>query len=172
MVPKELSRIESRQRVILDSHIKEQPIKLGQLAKDLDIAVKVKVLNGGISGQITREDGQYVIRVNRYESRERQRFTIAHELAHFLLHRPIIDKAPKGIQDNVLYRSDKPDKIEYEANRLAAHILMPHDKVKEVIQNEYGGTFEDDATVESLAARFKVSKAAMAIRLSNLFMGA
>ena len=172
MLPQELSRIADEQRAILESHIKEQPIKLGQLAKELGVAVKVAVLNGGISGQITCEDGQYTIRVNRYESRERQRFTIAHELAHYLLHKPIIDKEPKGIQDNVLYRSDKPDKIEYEANRLAAHILMPADKVKEVIQGEHGGTFEDDATVESLAARFKVSKAAMGIRLSGLLTGA
>jgi len=172
MLPKELGRIEDGQREILDSHVEEQPVKLGQLAKDLGVDVKVAVLDGGISGQISREDDRYVIRVNRYEARERQRFTIVHELAHFLLHRPIIDRVPDGIKDNVLYRSDNLDEIEYEANRLAAHILMPTSRVKEIIEGEYGGAFDDDATVESLAASFRISKAAMGIRLSGLFTGA
>jgi len=172
MLPQEMDQIGNGHRAILEHYIKDQPVKIGELAKELGVPIKVAVLDGGISGQITCENGQYTIRVNRYESRERQRFTIVHELAHFLLHRPIIDRVPDGIKDNVLYRSDNLDEIEYEANRLAAHILMPTSRVKEIIEGEYGGAFDDDATVESLAASFRISKAAMGIRLSGLFTGA
>jgi Zn-dependent peptidase ImmA (M78 family) len=123
-------------------------------------------MNTGVSGQITREDGHYLIRVNRHEARERQRFTIAHELAHFLLHKSVIDSSPDGIKDNVLYRSGEPERIEYEANRLAADIVMPMALVQKVLQEEFDGVVTE-ATIESLAARFQVSKAAMEIRLST-----
>jgi len=123
-------------------------------------------MNTGVSGQITREEGHYLIRVNRHEARERQRFTIAHELAHFLLHKSVIDSSPDGIKDNVLYRSGEPERIEYEANRLAADIVMPMALVQKVLQEEFDGVVTE-ATIESLAARFQVSKAAMEIRLST-----
>ncbi|MFH3946356.1 ImmA/IrrE family metallo-endopeptidase, partial [Acinetobacter baumannii] len=98
--------------------------------------------------------------------RERQRFTIAHELSHFFLHKAVIDSSPEGIKDNVLYRSGEPERIEYEANRLAADIVMPMPLVEQVLRDEFNGVVTE-ATIESLAARFQVSKAAMEIRLST-----
>jgi len=139
---------------------------VGHLAKELGVSIKVSSMNTGVSGQITREEGHYLIRVNRHEARERQRFTIAHELAHFLLHKSVIDSSPDGIKDNVLYRSGEPERIEYEANRLAADIVMPMALVQKVLQEEFDGVVTE-ATIESLAARFQVSKAAMEIRLST-----
>lgn len=145
------------------------PVRLGELARELGIAgIKISSMQTGLSGQITREHDQYLIRVNRNEARERQRFTIAHELAHFLLHRHIIDSSPDGITDNVLYRSGAPEVVEYEANRLAAEIVMPLKAVKRVLSEEFRNVVTE-ATIESLAARFQVSKAAMEIRLSNIF---
>jgi len=123
-------------------------------------------MSTGVSGQIMKEDGHYTIRVNRHEARERQRFTIAHELSHFFLHKAVIDSSPDGIKDNVLYRSGEPERIEYEANRLAADIVMPMALVKKVLSEEFNGVVTE-ATIESLAARFQVSKAAMEIRLST-----
>jgi Zn-dependent peptidase ImmA (M78 family) len=123
-------------------------------------------MSTGVSGQIMKENDHYTIRVNRHEARERQRFTIAHEIAHFLLHKSIIDSSPDGIKDNVLYRSGEPERIEYEANRLAADIVMPMTLVETVLREEFGGVVTE-ATIESLAARFQVSKAAMEIRLST-----
>jgi Zn-dependent peptidase ImmA (M78 family) len=123
----------------------------------------------GVSGQIAREGGRYIIRVNRNEARERQRFTIAHELAHYLLHRDVIDGSPDGITDNVLYRSGASESIEYEANRLAAELIMPMGLIEKRLKEDFGGLVTE-ATIESLAASFQVSKSAMEIRLST-FVG-
>ena len=167
MTSREFNRIEDPTKKILNRYLSEYSVKLGQIAKDLGVVIKVSSLGTGVSGQITKENGHYLIRVNRHEARERQRFTIAHELAHFLLHKQVIDSSPDGIKDNVLYRSGKPERIEFEANRLAADIVMPMKLVKKAWQDEFGGIVTE-GTIESLAARFKVSKAAMEIRLSTL----
>ena len=166
MTSREYRRLKGAEKEILDRYLSAYPVKLGQLAKELGVSIKVSSMNTGISGQIMREDGHYTIRVNRHEARERQRFTIAHELAHFFLHRNIIDRSPGGITDNVLYRSGEPERIEFEANRLAADIVMPMSLVEKVLQDEFNGIVTE-ATIESLAARFQVSKAAMEIRLST-----
>lgn len=163
---KELARVAAHERAVLDRFLSEYPVKLGHLAKELGVAIKVSSLGTGISGAISREGNQYVIKVNRNEARERQRFTIGHELAHFLLHRTIIDSSPDGITDTVLYRSGAPDRIEYEANRLAADIVMPMRLIEKELRENFGGVVTD-ATIESLASQFEVSKAAMEIRLST-----
>lgn len=166
MTSREYKKMQGPTREILDRYLSEYPVKLGQIAKELGVSIKVSSMNTGVSGQIMQEDGRYIIRVNRHEARERQRFTIAHELAHFLLHKPVIDSSPEGITDNVLYRSGEPERIEYEANRLAADIVMPMPLIQRVLDDEFGGVVTE-ATIESLAARFQVSKAAMEIRLST-----
>ncbi len=166
MSAKEILQIETTQLKILNRYIKEQPIKLGKLAKEFGVKIKIAILGNNISGQITKEDGLYIIRVNRYEAYERQRFTIAHELGHFLLHKEIIDKQ-NGIKDNVLYRSGNPEIIEFQANRIAADILMPLDQVRN-IRDKYNKKFEEKDVLEILAAHFRVSKSAMKIRLSDL----
>lgn len=171
MVSREMKKVSPEHRKILDRHLSQCPVALGSLARELGVAgVKVSTLRTGVSGQISRENEGYVIRVNRHEARERQRFTIAHELAHFLLHRDLIDRSPDGITDNVLYRSGAPDQVEFEANRLAADMIMPAALVEKKLNDEFQGVITE-ATIESLAARFQVSKAAMEIRLSTLTGG-
>lgn len=171
MTSRELRRLTPTQRALIDRHSVQYPVRLGDLARELGVqSVKISSLPTGISGQIARENGQYVIRVNRNETRERQRFTIAHELSHFLLHRDLIDRSPDGITDNVLYRSGESETIEYEANRLAADIVMPPNLLSDKLRNDYRGLVSDVA-IENLAASFGVSKAAMEIRLSTIAGG-
>lgn len=151
---------------ILSRYTCSCPVKLGSIARELGIAVKVSNLRMGISGQISKEENQYIIRVNRYESRERQRFTIAHELAHYLLHRDIIDSTTNGIHDNILYRSGQPLTVEYEANLLAADIVMPSALLKKKLCDIKHEINED--VIVSLAEEFQVSRGAMDVRLSYL----
>ncbi len=139
---------------------------MGRLAAELGVTIRIARLERRISGQISREDEKYIIRVNRYEVRERQRFTIAHELAHYLLHRHVIDASPRGIRDNVLYRSGAPRIVEYQANRLAAEIIMP----RELLIRKLGsnGQRVDEKKTERLAAEFQVSPLAMKMRLETI----
>lgn len=166
MVSNGIDGLEPEYAEILGRHVSEHPVKLGALAQDLGVSVKVSTMDIGISGEIRREGREYVVRVNRNESRERQRFTVAHEIAHYILHRSVIDDSPDGIRDNVLYRSGKPEAIEYEANRLAAEIVMPSALVKQWVSQHPGGLSED--IVERLATEFEVSKAAMEVQLRRL----
>lgn len=142
---------------ILNEYTDEVPVRVGALATALGLKVVLAALPLKISGLIKPDDnGSFVIKVNRFESKERQRFTIAHEIAHFLIHR---DQINAGVVDSVLYRSKLSSRVEAEANRLAADIIMPRDKIIE-LENETGIT-----EPVQLAQRFAVSREAMEIRV-------
>lgn len=148
---------------IVQPHLTAFPVKVGELAKELGLEVYKSPLPPSISGMIkpstSKADG-YEIRVNKFESVERQRFTLAHEIAHFLLHKADIRA---GVIDSVMYRSALTSKKEAEANRLAADIVMP----KELVQKELlaRGGIPSDEVAEELARVFRVSTAAMKIRI-------
>ena len=149
-------------RAKIDEHLSEYPVKLGAIAKALGVKVLVSTLPRGTSGQIGQEDGDFVIRINRHEAKHRQRFTLAHELAHFLLHRDRI-VAEGGWSENVLLRSGQPASIEYEANRLASDLVIPSEQLAQATA-DYSGPMTNEI-IEDLARRFGVSTAAMEIKL-------
>jgi len=140
---------------LLARHQRTHPVKVGAIARDLGISVKEIDMSDDISGTLKREDGNWIIRVNRRHSKTRQRFTVAHEIAHFILHR---DKIGASISDDTFYRSSLSDSIEREANRLAADILMPWHLVRAAVE-------KGARDPETLANVFEVSEAAMAIRV-------
>jgi Zn-dependent peptidase ImmA (M78 family) len=154
-------RIDPSHLNILKAMSNDVPVKVGEIARALGIEVVLATLPLNISGLIQPHgDGQYVIKVNRFESKERQRFTIAHEIAHFLIHK---DQIKSGVVDSVLYRSKLSSRTEAEANRLAADIIMPNDVVyREIIKI---GKNLEDVDVADLATKFGVSRQAMAIRI-------
>src|SRR5215217_1945633 len=125
MMSREWNQIDADERARLEACQVEAPVKLSELGKALGLSIKAATLPVGISGEIRPSPdhpGRYVIRVNRHDSPERQRFTVAHEIGHYLLHR---NQIGNGITDDVLYRSTLTDRREAEANRVAADILMP-----------------------------------------------
>ncbi|QHJ75920.1 MAG: hypothetical protein [Caudoviricetes sp.] len=162
---REWSRISPEDKSVVQKYFGEIPVKLGGMAKELGIVVKKSpTLPRSISGQIKRlESGMYEIKINKYESLARQRFTLAHEISHFLLHRNEINKLGE-IADNVLYRSGASETIEYEANRLAAQIIMPEEAISE--RQQAIGNNIDENIVDQLAKEFGVSKAVMEIRIA------
>lgn len=153
-------RIEDSFLEILETYMKQVPVKVGALAEALGLRVVLATLPLNISGMIQPEgENKYVIKVNRFDSKERQRFTIAHEISHFLLHRSYIRN---GVVDSVLYRSNLSSRLEAEANKLAADIVMPRDAVFSEMSRLSGGS--DDDRIALLAEMFQVSKQAMSIR--------
>ncbi|MDP2763839.1 MAG: ImmA/IrrE family metallo-endopeptidase [Brevundimonas sp.] len=141
----------------------ETPVKLSSLARTLGVRVQSSTLPAGISGEIRPDParpGSFLVRVNRHDSPKRQRFTVAHELAHYLLHR---DQIGDGIKDDVLYRSRLSDRREAEANRLAADLIMPADLIDEWLRRS--SALRVDDPVHYLAHAFNVSEQAMKIRL-------
>lgn len=104
------------------------------------------------------------ILVAKGRSDERRRYSIAHELGHFLIpaHRPSSGTAFEcSLSDLHLLDPkdrDRRRRVEAEANRFAAHLLMPPGEVRARVR-------QTDATLESIVAMaraFGVSKEAMA----------
>lgn len=166
MMSREWRSLPQAVREELRAHQGSAPVKLGPIAKILGLKLTASTLPAGISGEIRPDadsESGFNVRVNRHDSGKRQRFTVAHEIGHFLLHR---DQIGTGISDDVLYRSTLSDRREAEANRIAADLLMPEHLIAEGLAKARELEVEDE--VLYLAEAFDVSEAAMKIRLEML----
>jgi Zn-dependent peptidase ImmA (M78 family) len=149
------------------------PVDIEKLIKFLNIKIenkpdftKMKVL-----GSIRIEKNEPIIWINKIANQlnERRRFTLAHELGHYMLH-----LAPLSTWNNEAFvdekigfnRDDEWDHREMEANGFAAQLLMPahivRDKVNKYINNN------QPLDIEKLSSEFEVSKVAMKYRLQAL----
>lgn len=164
MISNEWRGLSTSSKELIESYHDELPVKVGEIAKKLGIKVNAATLPAHISGEIKEDDdGIVTIRVNRHDVKTRQRFTIAHEIAHFLLHRHLLHT---GITDDVLYRSNQSDAIEKEANNLASDILMPKKIVQSLII-KFSDEFKDDVLYEKVAEELGVSIIALKICLNK-----
>lgn len=145
--------------------IKTLPIKIEEVAKILGLKVVGWAFDDDISGTLIIKES--VIGFNQTESRVRRRFTIAHELGHYILH-----KTEKSIFLDKLFRFNYPNpdqntKFEMEANAFAAAILMPEGLIRKETKNlEFD--LGDELSIKYLAKKFDVSTTAMYYRLLNL----
>lgn len=147
---------------------KDGSIDITLLANKLNIDVYEYDFENEISGAVskpTNEIDSYAIFVSDNDPITRQRFSIAHELAHMALHPDILK------EEGVLHRSkyDK-SKIEEEANKLAEELLMPESlviKFLEIFDLNKNSTITAK-TIETISKKFKVSKYVAIIRLRNL----
>lgn len=121
-----------------------------------------------LSGAIYKDNDQFKIYVNKNHPMTRKRFTIAHEIGHYIS--ALCDSYSKkqlfsdnqGFEDyNISYRKNGLfSEAETEANEIAAQILMPEIDVKHFA--------EQKLSIEEMSERFFVSQAAMSIRLYSL----
>lgn len=127
-----------------------------------DLSIAKKPLSDGIDAYIKEvHPGKYEIGVNSKHSKTRQRFSMAHEFAHYQLHRGKLEALAEG--ERILHRSDERNTIEYQANCFAAEILMPERMFKEEVKN-FGGN------IAELAKKFGVSQLALRYRAKGLGM--
>ncbi|MFP5976632.1 ImmA/IrrE family metallo-endopeptidase [Enterobacter mori] len=153
--------LSQKHKQLIQKYQEECPIKLGLLAGELGLKVKLATLPANISGEIKEVEGVVTIRINRHDVKARQRYTLAHEIAHFLLHRHLLRE---GISDDVLYRSSQSGDIEAEANRLAADIIMPSSHIDKIYQIHFKGK-KDAILYELMAESLAVSVIALKYRL-------
>lgn len=158
----EWNSLKDFQRQIILQHQASFPVAVGAIAKDFGITVMKSTMPGSISGEIRETEGKVTIKVNRHDVKERQRFTIAHEIAHFLLHR---DRLANGITDDVLYRSGLTDDLERQANRLAADIIMPYNLIQVALANL--NSLQAEEKLKNISELAQVSLAAVRIRLGK-----
>lgn len=135
---------------------KHAPVDVEKLAEDLGLEVLYEDLGKDISGKLEKMGNKFFIYCNKTEPNVRRRFTIAHEIGHFILHRHLIDG---GIVDNKLYRDNRLDgAIEREANSFAADLLMPINLISQLQKDGY-------TTIEQVAKKLNVSQIALKIQL-------
>lgn len=117
-----------------------------------------KGINGVIEWNVDNANAKAKIYINKDYSSERRRFTLAHELGHFILH-PNQKKLRVDIYD---YSKDSQESIdETEANYFAASLLMPKEEFYRMLNVSEGD-------IKLTAKYFGVSLSAVENRLQWL----
>ena len=150
--------------------IEAVPVPVERIAKLRGIRVEYAPLDDELSGLAYIRDDVPIIGINALHAPNRQRFTLAHELAHVQLHRPELERAvhvDRGSLRRDALAAEGVDPIEIEANTFAAELLMPTPLLISALKR-HPVDLEDDNAVAALAKRFRVSDAAMRYRLNSL----
>ncbi|KAA9331156.1 ImmA/IrrE family metallo-endopeptidase [Adhaeribacter soli] len=155
--------------ILKDLNVTKAPIDIVNIAIKKGVTIKPYDLGDGVSGVLVVDKDKSVIGYNPSEHVVRQRFTIAHELGHFIMHRSqaelFVDK------EKVLFRNHASStgeiKREREANNFAASILMPEYLIYKEINDRHIDSI-DETAIKELAKVFNVSQQAMTIRLTKL----
>jgi Zn-dependent peptidase ImmA (M78 family) len=165
------SRARNEAKALLDEFgVASAPVPVERIAKSLRVRLDYAPLDGELSGLAYIRDGIAIIGINTLHAPNRQRFTLAHELAHVRLHRPVLEQAvhvDRGSLRRDALAAAGVDATEIEANTFAAELLMPESLLKAALEGQ-SVDLEDDEAVAALAKRFRVSEAAMRFRLSTL----
>lgn len=170
-MPNEINDLpEITKKIISDLKTKEFPVPIVKIMRELDFFVGMQELEDSLSGYIVIDKSlkdkfrkEKLVCVNSKDTLGHQRFTIAHELAHY-----IFDFDPQN--DEVFYSAyvtnQIDNKIEQRANKFAANLLMPEDEFEKIykkIKKENDGN-----TIEKLVNYFEVSKKAVELRILEL----
>ncbi|MCA6067090.1 ImmA/IrrE family metallo-endopeptidase [Chryseobacterium sp. RG1] len=166
------NQIEKKALEVLNSlETLEAPIPIKSIIKSFGIKLSPYDLGEDVSGVLVIDNDNCKIGYNSTESYSRQRFTLAHELGHYILHK---NKQQEVFVDNITYMfrktssKNKDYKIEMEANQFAAAILMPKSLIEKELEKLDDGFVNDHNLISELSKKFKVSQIAMTYRLNNL----
>lgn len=183
--------IETRSRMLLEKHYPEilrdfsaTPIERLAEMLGLDIEYQYLTKHGeGVLGKLICTNGltpYYDMDEQRYMLLEvkadtiiievrladkadqgRYRFTVAHELAHWLLHKNRI------VEGEAAFTESGNTEMERQADFMASALLMPLNSVKRYFYSLNGNHFSQEEYVAVMAQRFGVSRQAMQIRLED-----
>lgn len=152
--------IETAERVRKATGQKKPPVDVEQIARALGVCVYRWPFPEALSALILRHGEHAIIGVNTHQASARQRFSIAHELGHFVLHHRAqhfieygVGQAVDGEHPNYDWQNER------DANAFAAELLMPERHVRRDAA---------ELSLTRLARRYKVSHEAMSFRLANL----
>jgi len=150
-------------KILEITKIKEPPISPSQISKDLNIPVFYWDFPDEVSGIFVSEENATCIGVNQDHSYVRQKFTIAHELGHFVYHNG--DELCVDFIDTEMTTPDLDEQQrseETKANQFAASLLMPMEWIK--------GDFHKHGVeaLPLLSQRYEVSEQSLWYRLHSL----
>lgn len=126
------------------------PIPVEKIAQKIGLKIVEFDFPDSFSGVLKKD--KRVIGVNKRHASVRRRFTIAHEIGHFLLGHE---------DDSIDGYSDRPMPLEREANTFASHLLIPTHIVTESVKKV-------GLDLKFLAKQFWVSEQVITIRLLEM----
>jgi Zn-dependent peptidase ImmA (M78 family) len=143
--------------------IKLEPLDIVAVAKKIFNMnlIDNKDLGKSVSGFLEKINDKWCIYVNKYENEQRKRFTIAHEIGHFVLHKDSYFLNNNYIYDQIFFRDENTSPMEREANNFASDLLMPEDVFNRYIREGFN-------TISKLADKFKLSTSAVKYRAYKL----
>jgi Zn-dependent peptidase ImmA (M78 family) len=165
------ARINAKVKELLTrARVQEAPVPVEEIAESVGARIVYNSFNDGISGVLIRKAGNIVIGVEKDQPRHRQRFTVAHELGHLVLHQGGEVHVDRDFRVNLRspLSSRAEDIEEIEANAFAASLLMPINFLL-IDLRDRTLDIEEEGQLADLAARYQVSIQAMTYRLTNIF---
>ena len=119
-------------QILRENYFDTPPVDIRKLLDNYGIVIHEKAFplkHASISGFVVFADSDKttpVFVINRADTDDRKKFTLAHEFGHWILHREELSNDPSL---SVLYKSplgsETTDPIEVEANQFAAQLLVP-----------------------------------------------
>lgn len=180
MTPKQRDLEERALDVLERADALALPIPLDRVVASLGVHLHQEPLEDEVSGMLVCKGAASHVVVNSTHHPNRQRFTVAHECGHLVLHhrtgdRLFIDKTMSvykrvGASSSGAYQeadSTTSPREEAEANQFASALLMPRELVDKQIR-EHSIDLSNEVGVARMAAAFGVSEQAMSIRLQHL----
>jgi Zn-dependent peptidase ImmA (M78 family) len=142
------------------------PVDPFAIAQALGLKAYSAALNAGVSGMLLKRAGEDAeIFVHADDSANRQRFTCAHELGHYVKRTADGDQAWEYVERRDLLSSEGTSADEVYANQFAAALLMPREAVEARYKELENPSL---AAAAALAVEFGVSADAMQYRIKNL----
>lgn len=154
---------EKAQKLLKDSGQIGVPVDLTRICAFLGFQyMEVDIFPDSLSALCIRKDGQKFAAVNRNHHPNRKRFSLAHEIGHWVLAHMTESLLPEVTLDNPpnpnQYR--EYDRIrESEANQFAGELLVPSVHLRNIAK--------ETMDVATLAKHFHVSPQVVTIRLMN-----
>jgi Zn-dependent peptidase ImmA (M78 family) len=161
--------VEGATRLLATHDVRQPPVDVQRIAEAEGLRVEFQELEDRISGILVQKDQSAMIGINALHHPNRQRFSLAHELAHYWLH----PHSPTVWVDDMMVHFRGEDlhapasQYEVEANTFAASLLMPAPFLQQDLQGSAIDAM-DEAAVRRLALRYQVSQQALTIRLMEL----
>lgn len=156
------------ERSVIEQRADEMREGCGQSAYPVDPFAIARVLripvlsarfnSDSISGMLQVHGDGHRILVNADHAMTRSRYTVAHELGHYELHRTVFNEFIDTETDFYRREREYAKSSEIQANMFAAALLMPASLIRNLT---YLGP-------RVLADKFAVSEAAMRYRIANL----
>src|SRR5262249_28678245 len=163
------------ERLLAKHKVQHGEVPIERIVSSYGIEIKRDKVDAELSGFLVRDHQakRSVIGANKAHHPHRQRFTIAHELGHFLLHRGQtvhLDETQQAFTVNLrdAESAKGEDSEEREANLFAAELLMPAKFLAKDLEGVTLDLLADNSILVKLAKKYKVSTQALTFRLANL----